>query len=249
MWNNDEKEKLYQAIFHRKSVRKYKSESLSPDVIEKIREKVDKLEPLFPEEKVAFRILASDQVKGRGTGQTYHLAVYAEESLKAFTNAGFMLQQMDLWFSSEGIGSWWHGLAQPINGNETADGLPFAFLVTFGIADEDVHRDADKFRRRSLNEITDLEDQADLLEAVRLAPSATNRQPWFIHGTDDGMVFYNNKNNAMITAVYKWITYLDAGIGLCHLWLAGLHGGKELTFTFEGSENRSKKSEYICTIR
>ena len=251
MWNGQELEMLFEAIFHRKSIRKFKEKSLDTSTLVDIEAQLNKLKPIFPEEKTAFRLLNSDQVKGRGTGNTHHLAIYAEQGLKSYTNAGFMLQQMDLWCSAKGIGSWWHGLAQPIKDYDTVDSLPFAFLITIGIADESIHRNPGDYKRKPLGEITDVKGEDVLLEAVRFAPSAMNRQPWFISTSNNNrMVFFNEKNNPMITAIYRYITYLDAGIGLCHLWLAAEHEGKHLMFTHEeGRKNRSKKSEYICTIK
>ena len=89
---------------------------------------------------VSFRVLDSNRVKGRINTGAHYVVAYAEHGLESYTNVGFMLQQMDLWLSSRGIGSWWHGLIRPVSEFEEVDGLPFAFMLTFGIADGEVHR-------------------------------------------------------------------------------------------------------------
>ena len=49
----------------------------------------------------------------------------------------------------------------------------------------------------------------DALEAVRLAPSSRNSQPWRVVLDDDGLHFYTTKNRDM--------NKIDMGIALCHL--------------------------------
>lgn len=55
---------LYEAMFHRKSIRKFKDEMLDNNVVRSVEERIKQLRPLFPEEQIAFRILSDDQIKG-----------------------------------------------------------------------------------------------------------------------------------------------------------------------------------------
>lgn len=91
---------LYEAMFHRKSIRKFKDEMLDNNVVRSVEERIKQLRPLFPEEQIAFRILSDNQIKGQVKGSTHHIAVYAKQGLKSYVNAGFMMQQMDLWLSA-----------------------------------------------------------------------------------------------------------------------------------------------------
>lgn len=125
MWEQSEIERLHDAIYHRKSIRKFKSEPVAPEVLKDIMQKTKGLTALHSESKVVFRILSGNEVKAtvKATGTVHHLVAYGTKNLEIFVNTAFMLQQMDLWLSAQGIGSWWRG-AQPKPGFETADGLP-----------------------------------------------------------------------------------------------------------------------------
>ena len=251
MWNQTEQFKLYDAIFHRKSVRRFKRELLSAEVVSDTEEQLKKLVPLFPECQVSFRILNQKQVQGRVTSDAYHIAVYTECSIKNYTNAGFMLQQMDLWLSAKGLGSWWHGLISPSAPQKEADGLPFAFILTFGIAAENVHRlNAAEFQRKELGQIANVTGMDKLLEAVRLAPSSMNGQPWYFTGCESSLRLYKAKagGNPILKKMLKNIQYLDGGIALCHLWLAASVEGFMISFEQENAvPTLSESYEYICT--
>ena len=145
---------LYEAMFHRKSIRKFKDEMLDNNVVRSVEERIKQLRPLFPEEQIVFRILSDDQIKGQVKGSTHHIAVYAKQGLKSYVNAGFMMQQMDLWLSANGMGSWWHVSSKPSKQWGAVEGLPFVFLITFGIADETLYREPSDFKRKPVSELT-----------------------------------------------------------------------------------------------
>lgn len=252
MWSQNEQLELYDAIFHRKSVRHFKKELLSAEIITDIEKQLQKLVPLFPECNISFRVLNQKQVKGRGAKDAFHIAVYTEHGSKNYTNAGFMLQQMDLWLSAKGIGSWWHGLISPAASDKEVDGLPFAFILTFGIASESVHRrNAAEFERKELNRITNTTGMDKLLEAVRLAPSSMNGQPWYFTGSDSQLRLYKAKadGNPILKKILKDIQYLDGGIALCHLWLTASVEGFTVSYEREDEVPAlSERYEYICTV-
>ena len=191
---------------------------------------LEKLIPLFTKCMVSFRVLDSNQVKGRINTGAHYVVAYAEHGLESYTNVGFMLQQMDLWLSSRGIGSWWHGLIRPVPELEEVDGLPFAFMLTFGIADGEVHRkDKSEFSRKSLSQITDIKNMETLLEPIHLAPSG---------------------RNAVINNLFPNVHYLDGGIGLLHLWLSAKANGYAVEMTRENDQAPlNGKQEYICSVK
>jgi hypothetical protein len=251
MWELSEIERLYDAIYHRKSIRKFKPEPVAPEVLKGIMQKTKGLTALHPESKVVFRILSGDEVKAtvKAKGKVHHLVAYGTRSLETFVNSAFMLQQMDLWLSAQGFGSWWRG-AHPKSGFETADGLPYAFMLTFGIPDEELHRkDSSEFKRNSLSSITDTTGMEKILEPVRLAPTAINRLPFFIKGDARSLRVHGEKDNMIMKVMFKDLMYIDLGIGLCHLWLAALKENKFASFERESNqESISGKYEYIWTV-
>jgi hypothetical protein len=72
---------------------------------------------------------------------------------------------------------------------------------------------------------------ADALEAVRLAPSASNHQPWRIIKENDASIFhfYRKDTPGYTVAGDIHIQYNDMGIAMCHFELTahetGLSGG------------------------
>lgn len=249
MWNQSEIECLNDAIYHRKSVKKFKPKPVSSEILNEIMQKAEGLTALHPESKVAFRLLNGNQVKAKSTGTAHYLAAYAIRGLEPFVNAAFMLQQMDLWLSAQGIGSWWRGI-RPMPQFESADGLPYVFMLTFGVPDEELHRkESSEFKRKPLASITDTKGMERILEPVRLAPSAVNRQPWHITGDARSLRLHGKKDGVLLNAMFKDLMYMDVGIALCHLWLAASKENKFMTFEREpGQESISGKHEYIWTV-
>lgn len=241
---------LYEAMFHRKSIRKFKDEMLNNNVVRSVEERIKQLRPLFPEEQIAFRILSDDQIKGQVKGSTHHIAVYAKQGLKSYVNAGFMMQQMDLWLSANGMGSWWHVSSKPSKQWSAVEGLPFVFLITFGIADETLYREPSDFKRKPVSELTNCAEIHKFVEPVRFAPSAFNQQPWFFTCCDGKILMYCKKANSLLSLFFGNMSRLNAGIGLCHLWLAIEHEGKCFHVECEGNAPYlGKKMEYICSIK
>lgn len=225
MWEQDELTGLYQAVFHRKSVRKYAAEPLPDELLAELGKATQKTVPLSPGEKAAFRVLEHSHLKGIISAKAPHyLAVYAGPGEEAITSAAFQLQQMDLWLSARGIGSCWLGMPKPALEAAKAAGMDFVVVLAFGTPAEEVHRsDLSQFKRKTLGEISNIDNSAldELLEPVRLAPSGSNRQPWYLTAGPNAVQLHGKKNNLITKAIYGNMPLLDVGIALCHLWLAG----------------------------
>lgn len=76
----------------------------------------------------------------------------------------------------------------------------------------------------------DVGDYFDIIEAVRLGPSASNRQPWRIIKENDQNVFhfYLNRTKGYPGKIGKVkVQNIDMGIALCHFELAAADKGKK----------------------
>ena len=70
------------------------------------------------------------------------------------------------------------------------------------------------------------------LEAVRLAPSAVNKQPWRVAVCDNCVHFYEKRSKAR--AEGEWdIQKIDMGIALCHFELVAAECGLNVSFCIE----------------
>ena len=163
-----------------------------------------------------------------------------------------MLQQMDLFLSARGIGSCWQGIPKPTKELLKSSNLEFVIFIAFRQPSEQLHRtDVSEFKRKSLQEITNIKDADVLLEAVRLAPSATNSQPWFFTGDNKFMHVYSVKLGFIKSLIVKKYIPIDVGIAIYHLHVAAEHFGKKVKiFVDEPAKmNPPKDCEYVASLK
>jgi len=218
---------------------------LSELELDEMRGFADSLKPLYPSIKTACRIDSSVAVFCPVRAPHY-ISVFSENTEGYLENAGFMFQQLDLFLSSKGCGSCWLGLAKPIS---RVRGMASPIILSFGRPAENLYRDdITKFRRKDIAEISKGHDSR--LEAARLAPSASNTQNWFFACGDDGRVDVYQKlfSNPVKAAMYGNFNRLDAGIAICHLYLATLHEGREFSFIKKDGAEEMKGYLYIGTV-
>ena len=174
-----EKKNFYETIFKRKSIRSYDQDPLDEETIFMIQKYMENLNPIYSDIETELKIVSGDQVKTRMMKRAPHyIAVFSENKEGYLTNIGYMLQQMDLFLSTNGIGCCWQGIPKPKKEILMSSNLEFIILFAFGRPKEPLHRsNISEFKRKPMDEITDIEGADDLLEAARIAPSATNSQP------------------------------------------------------------------------
>ena len=206
---------LGEIIPKRKSTRSYTGEALPAGQLEELRARLGQLVPLFPDIPVKLEIVDASQVRCMQPWKTPHFITAATpDTPDAFINVGFMLQQMDLLLQSMGLGACWVGLGRPRG--DVEKGLTHAILMPFGIAAEPVLRDSvEQFRRKRPEEIADAPDPR--LECVRLAPSATNSQPWYIVHQGEWLHVYQVEQGPLKRMTLGKMNCIDMGIALCHL--------------------------------
>lgn len=76
----------------------------------------------------------------------------------------------------------------------------------------------------------DAGDYAEALEMVRLAPSASNKQPWRIVKDDNKLHFYIQHTKGYSSALGFDMQRIDIGIAMCHLDFTLREGGIEGNF-------------------
>lgn len=199
-------------IGKRKSIRKYQPQPLDKGILEKVAHKIENLKPLY--ENTAYSIKLVHEVKRAfGINAPHYLLFYSEKTTQANMNIGFIGQQLDLFFSENGIGACWVGMAK----TELADqgGLPFAIAIAFGTPAEPLHREPSQFKRKALHLISEGEDKR--LEAARLAPSGINAQGWYFIAENGKIHAYRKKPNALLGLFAGSLGEMDLGIALWHI--------------------------------
>lgn len=222
-------EALYQAIFHRKSVRKYDAAPLTQESLDALKAFIAELVPLIADIKTEIKLLPQSVVK---TNAPQSLCIYSEKKNGWRMNAGFLMEQIDLYLSANNIGACWLGMTKPAkNSVQVPQGMVFVITLCFGTPAQEMHRkNITEFKRDSLNDISPVSDLYHVLEPVRLAPSAINKQPWYFSGSADRIIV-SRKKSLMLDKLNQ----VDIGIALCCLWLSLKHQDKEAAFDFTPS--------------
>ncbi len=248
-----ENTKLYETIFRRKSIRQYDLTPLEEHTLSEIMTHTSALKPLYDDIKIEIKLLSQEDVKGLFKAKAPHyLAVFSEAKGGYLTNVGFTLQQMDLFFSANGIGSCWQGMPKPTKEIFNRSKLEFVILLAFGKPKERLHREnVSEFKRKPLGEITDIKGADELLKPARLAPSAMNWQQWFFTGSASTIHAYRAKSSFLTAFMIEKVSKVSMGIAICHVWIAAKHLGKEAEFIDDKeAQNRPPAGhDYVISIK
>lgn len=213
---------LKEMIYRRKSTRSYTGEPVDEVTIQKVKNFAADIKPLYPDIKVRLEIVERAEVQCFLPWTTPQLiAVFSEDVEGDLENVGFMIQQLDLYIQSLGLGVCWLGMGKldtQAVANKQKDGLKFVILLAFGhpkgIA---LRSDVSEFKRKSLSDISDKQDEK--LEPARLAPSSVNSQPWYFLHEGDNIQVYCVRQGIFKIQKPSDINRIDIGIALAHMYI------------------------------
>jgi hypothetical protein len=188
---------------------------------------------------------------GNIQGATHFLAGAVAQGTRDLENYGFLLEAIVLWATDQGLATCWlggtfsHGAFARAVGLLAGERLPAVSPVGTAAPDRSLRErvvrwQAGSEHRKPWSELffhdspgnpateASAGEYATVLEMVRLAPSASNRQPWRILKEYNRPVFHVYlQRNPVYTAAAKTlapagdIQRLDIGIALCHFeWAA-----------------------------
>ena len=216
----------YDMIFKRKSMRKFDPAlHVSEQELRDIRQELIRLTPLDESIRVAYRIVESGQTTCR-RGE-YCLLLYSDKSERALLNAGYLLEQMDLFLTAMDIGVCWHGIGRP--DEKRHDGLQYIIMLAFGKSrPQDFRKDVTKAARKPKALIWQGDFPFDIIDAARYAPSACNMQPWRVRGGQNELFIFRTKNvrsAIMPPPLRPFFNTIDLGIFLCFVELVLARNG------------------------
>ena len=204
---------MREMIYKRKSVRWYRPEPLSRDVLVDLLTRIDETKPLF--EGADYSVELVNTPSGRKGSAPHHLVFCGEEREDVLANIGFVGQHLSLYLFSIGVGSFWKMSKPSEAAAEIKSPHPIVITMAFGNPMEPLYREPREFKRKSLSAISEGHDPR--LEAARLAPSAMNEQDWFF-AAEEGRIHCYRKKHGMVVALMKnTINCIDMGIALCHI--------------------------------
>lgn len=237
---------LQPMIIKRKSIRLISTTPIAVEIIHEILLFAENIKPVFPNIQTSFKILSNSEIMSLGSVYAPHyLAVYSEKTPDAELNIGFILQHIDLFLSSKGLGSCWLGMAKPLQA--IYNDLSFIILIAFGISVESVHRTSIyQYKRKPLHEIALPGVVPAYINFMRVAPSAMNKQPWFFTGEESFCHAFSVHGTGLINLAESW-RFVDLGIALSHLSISALADGNSVRFKREDSIPSRLGCEYIIS--
>lgn len=219
-------------IAKRKSVRKFLNEALSPELLEEIKDKINSITPLFND--IAYIIEVIENKSSSKQEPPYYLFFSGEEKDGTYENIGFIGQQLSLYFTSIGLGSYFK-MGKP--NLDSYSNLPYVICMPFGKPAEPLFRDLSDFKRKKLTDISEGSDSR--IEAARLAPSGLNQQNWYFIARDSYIHCYSKKPSIITSFMNNKLSYIDMGIALCHI------AQESETFSYDKLESAPQKKGYI----
>lgn len=212
---------LYQMIFKRKSMRQFdRNLSVSIEELRILEAKLKEIKPLIDDIKVQFVIVERKQTTAK-RGE-YCLLMYSEKKPFHLQNAGYMLEQIDLFLTSLNIGVCWYGVAKPEE--MQYKGLKYVIMLAFGkCRTEDFRNEISEFKRKPLAKIWQGDYFPDLAKVIRIAPSGCNLQPWRMFCNSHEIKVCKDSNKKSFPekklAFYNETDFslIDMGICLCYL--------------------------------
>lgn len=243
---------FYDAIYKAKSVRKYSNEEISNERLEKILVFADKMTPLFNNIQTSFKMLKPSQVKSFfPLYSPQYICFYSSKIEGYLENAGYMMQQMYLYFVSKNIGACWITSARPVKELLYNDELDYVAMMAFGTPDEENHRKSiNEFNRKPLKSIRNFDENEKIFEAARLAPSGHNAQPWYFTRSNKGYAAHAKTGFSLYKKLLGLKYEIDIGIALCNITVAAKEFNKNVKFYINEKDIVSKQGyEYIISFR
>lgn len=242
---------LMEIIKGRKSVRTYNGEQLSEEHRKLLEEYGKGITNPFdiPVEFVLMDAKEYGLSSPVLSGEKLYVAGKVEKKPCADVAFGYAFEKLVLYAWSLGIGTVWIGGTMKREVFENAVGLkpgemmpcvsPLGYpadkkslkesMMRKGVgADSRIAAEKLFFQERWGNPLTPDDDMSDILEMVRWAPSAVNKQPWRILFSDGVYHFYEKKDKGYVSDSTGDLQKIDVGIALCHFMMGleeqGKHG-------------------------
>lgn len=247
---------LYQMIFKRRSIRKYKKEQVPEQLLKDILYYGGCSRGLIPDIKTKIEIRENRDghlpVKGLWkVDAPYYLVFYSEEREQYLANAGYILEPVLLYMTGKGLGTCYLGntkVSEP-----GPEGMRQVITIAFGYPKNLLYRDPSTAKRLSLKELCVFKEDVgepmkNVLKAVRLAPSAMNSQPWRFIVYRDRIYIFACREFFPSAALFA-MRELSIGIMLSHLSIAAEE--MWMDWKLEVEKNMEKKSyksgAYVAT--
>ena len=249
---------MFESIFFEKSTGSFIQEKLEWEVLSDILQFANTLTPLISDIPIEYKLVSNVEKKQGFTGPfsikaPYYLCLSSKEETDYLTNAGYLMQQINLYLMSKGLGTCYLGTNHPGKSLKATMKYKFVIALAFGKTTDNT----------SLHPVTKVLPENDIivykekvnsdvkkvLQAARMAPSHYNSQPW-------RFVVYKNKihvfakKSLLLASILDHDKMIDIGIMMANLSTAAEELWVE--YTIAKSDHLQKRSfqnnEYLFTL-
>ena len=248
----------FEAIFSRSSIRHFKQEKLDWEIIADLLDYANNLPMLMEGIAVEFKLVSNIEAKQGFYGPfnvkaPYYLCISSEPKEDYMLNAGYLMQQINLYLTAKGLGTCFL-VAYPGSGLKATMKYEYVVALAFGKTKSPLTRELTEAKRLPEEEIIVYKEDVtpdikQVLAAARLAPSAFNSQPWrFVVYSNRIHVFA--KKNLLIAKALDYNKMIDMGIMMANLLLTAEELWVDLSLNkSDALKNRQfQNNEYVCTI-
>ncbi len=264
---------LYDAIFYRKSTRKYSLRNIKEEFMNEIKSVCENI--TYPNKKVNIKAHVVER------GHLINLLMNKKDSIKAphyivvtsnevedyLFNVGYAMEEVVLKLTSLGIGTCWiesdldiESMHEFIKIEEIEEEEidkeelnlrkeKLQIIIAFGYPEEseNIFRvNKSKVDRKHLKKICKNIDSelGDIVEAVRLSPSIKNSQPWIMYNKNNEIHFYKEKTKKKLDKIND----ISMGIAIRHFDIACKNFGQIVEYKTICPKKRLNKEFCISAI-
>lgn len=259
---------IINTIKERKSVRSYTGESLSSDLTNKIKNYISNLSSPFDSNtriELVSSDIEEHPIKlgtyGFISGANHFLVLIVKDKPKAAIGAGYVFEQAILYCTESALGTCWLGgtfnRKDFLSQIELRENEKIAIISPVGyqlekkrLLDSLIQLSVGSDKRKAFEHLffnntfenplarIGAGDYETPLDMVRLAPSASNKQPWRIVKEYNKFHFYHRPNK---------FSLFDIGIALCHFELTCKELKLKGSFNIDNPAIIGKDLEYVMT--
>lgn len=250
---------MFDAIYSRKSIHHFIQEKLEWDAIADILEFANNMPMLFNGIAVEYKLVSNIEAKQGFRGlfsvkAPYYICISSEKKDDYLLNAGYLLQQLNLYITSKGFGACVIETTNPGRSLKSTMKYEYTAALAFGKTSEQLYRAGSEAKRLPEADVIVYKedvnsDMKKLLTAARLAPSSYNSQPW-------RFVVYKNrihiftKKSTLMSKLLDNNKMIDMGAMLANLLLAAEELWLETSIIKSDviMNKQFQNNAYVCTI-
>lgn len=268
-------ENIQELVRSRRSVRTFDGREINAEDLKKLSTYMEKIDNPYGI-PVEFKLLDAKEHKLTSpvvSGTNLYVGVKAKRVPHIEEAVGYSMEMLVLYAQSLGIGTVWIGgtmdraafeRAMELGGDEMMPCVsPLGYPAKKMSVREGLMRKGIKADSRLPFETLFFDGTFDVplteakagrlsgvLEMVRWAPSAVNKQPWRVVVGQDVAHFYLKKNKGFVSDAAGDMQKIDMGIALCHFALAAQENGINVDFHINDPGLRTESdTEYIASYR